>query len=115
MDVAEIPKGGVLVLLTWLSQVWTASWWMMLYGGRTPKRHVAYSNSAAIGCVDLGPLSRLHKRVKSDTTVKYLDRKGRWRYKGSKTLKATEQGPQHGIDGKYASNALKPSTFQDFS
>ena len=73
-----------------------------MYGGPTPKRHVAYSNSSAIGLLDLGKLrgwaqkvrtmdARGEKRVK--TVEKYKDKQGRLRYKGSTGLKPSESDP----------------------
>ena len=69
------------------------AWWMKLYGARTPKRHIGYSNSRAVFCLDIGSLPRNKSEKKSDTTETYHDRRGRKRFKGSKTLKATEWMP----------------------
>lgn len=63
---------------------------MKLFGARTPKRHLGYSNSKAIVCLDIGKLRRKKSEKKSDTTEVYHDRRGRKRFKGSGTLKATE-------------------------
>lgn len=70
-----------------------------MYGGPTPKRHVAYSNSAAIAKLDLGRLQGWTKKVKAleakgiprvQTVIKYYDKQGRLRYKGCKALKHSE-------------------------
>ena len=75
------------------------TWWMALYGGPTPKRHVAYSNSPAIARLDLGKLQGWIRRTRAmdaagvkrpKTVEKYIDKKGRQRYKGSADLKPTE-------------------------
>jgi len=72
---------------------------MAHYGGPTPKRHVAYSNSHAIGLLDLGRLKGWSQKQKAKkkagletvtTVVKYIDKQGRQRYKGSKALKFSE-------------------------
>lgn len=71
--------------------VWNVSWWMMMYGSPSPKRSWAYSNSEAVRQLDVG-----WKRMKSkiSTVTKYVDGKGRQRYKGSPQLKSTEQYPE---------------------
>ena len=38
------------------AKVYSARWWMASYGSKTPKRHVMYSNSQAIGAFDMGRL-----------------------------------------------------------
>ena len=62
--------------------------------GKTPKRHFGYANSAAISSLDRGRLSGWHLRDKSTkvaTAVKYQDRSGKTRYKGTAALRSTEQ------------------------
>ena len=44
------------VLTITIAQVYCSKWWMAAYGGKTPKRHLMYSNSKAIGQFDLGKL-----------------------------------------------------------
>ena len=58
-----------------------------MYGSPSPKRSWAYSNSSAVRQLDVG-----WKRMKSkiSTVTKYVDGKGRQRYKGSPQLKSTE-------------------------
>lgn len=81
------------------SEAHRVTWWMAHYGGPTPKRHVAYSNSHAIGLLDLGRLKGWSQKQKAKkkagletvtTVVKYIDKQGRQRYKGSKALKFSE-------------------------
>lgn len=72
---------------------------MALYGGPTPKRHVAFSNSATVAKLNLGKLEGWQKKVKQDeaagiqrvkTVRKYIDKNGKPRYHGSEGLKASE-------------------------
>ena len=67
---------------------------MATYGGPTPKRHVAYSNSPAI--------QSLYKHVQSQdaagidrvrTVKKYIDKEGKQRFKGDKGLRPSESEP----------------------
>lgn len=83
------------------SQVNRTSWWMMHYGGPTPKRHVAWCNSPNINFLDLGKLRgwAKHKReleakgnAPQPLVHKYIDKSGRRRYKGSRSLKSSESG-----------------------
>lgn len=76
---------------------------MRHYGGPTPKRHLAFSNSPAIGKLSMGQLvgwvkdkkeaEREGKPVKKLVT-KYHDRNGKLRYKGEKALRSSELDPQ---------------------
>ena len=81
------------------SKVHRSTWWMALYGGPTPKRHLAYSNSPAISRLDLGRLQGWRKKLADDEAAgikpvklvtKYIDKHGRQRYKGSSALKGSE-------------------------
>jgi len=67
-------------------------WWMKHYGSRTSKRHMGFANSPAIRRLDLGRL-QVSKGPAPKTCVKYHDRQGRLKYKGTKHLKATEIYP----------------------
>lgn len=69
------------------------------YGGPTPKRHYAISNSPAIRTLDLGPLhfwkdavkSMAEQGVKPVRLVKtYFDKQGKKRYQGLPALKSSE-------------------------
>ena len=67
--------------------------WLGEYGGRTPKCVRLYASSPWV--------YKLHRKLnrpkwkdfKSDTVVKYIDSKGKVRYHGSKTLRATQVYP----------------------
>ena len=76
-----------------------ASFWMGHYNARTPKRHVLFANSPAIGLLDLGKLTKRARRTTAPKTcVSYVDGRGRRRYKGTKHLKGTESlGPGLGM------------------
>lgn len=72
---------------------------MALFGGPTPKRHVAYSNSPEIQRLDMGRLKGWTKKLKEEeaqgiqrvkTVQKYVDKKGKQRYKGAEGLKPSE-------------------------
>ena len=71
------------------TQVHIVRWWMKHYGSRTSKRHMGFANSPAIRRLDLGRL-QVSKGPAPKTCVKYHDRQGRLKYKGTKHLKATE-------------------------
>ena len=47
---------GCSFVLVLCSEVHKASWWMLHYGGPTPKRHYAYSNSHHVGALSAGAL-----------------------------------------------------------
>ena len=70
-----------------------------MYGGPTPKRHVAYSTSPAISRLDLGQLRGWAEKTRKlaaagverpRTVEKYVDKKGKQRFKGGKGLKPSE-------------------------
>lgn len=72
---------------------------MALFGGPTPKRHVAYANSPSIRALDMGQLKGWAKRVQAQdqagverakTVKKYYDKSGKLRYKGDKGLRPSE-------------------------
>lgn len=75
-------------------KVYQAAWWMASYGGLTPKRHIAWSNSPTVQVLDLGTLlkevrERLSKhRCQSSRT--YVSKSGRKRFVGTKFLKGTQ-------------------------
>ena len=68
-------------------EVWTARWWMGLYGGKTPKRHIAWSNSETVGLLDLG---RLHgwdyknPKYQANRTTKTTTKNGKKAFQGRK-------------------------------
>ena len=72
---------------------------MSHYGGPTPKKHVAYSTSDAIGALTLGKLEGWTKKVRAaedagvsrvKTVTKYTDKSGKQRYKGTPNLRKSE-------------------------
>jgi hypothetical protein len=76
---------------------------MAMYGGPTPKRHCAYSNSPGIAKLYLGKLEGWAKKVQAEdqagverikTVTKYVDSQGKVRYKGAEGLKPSESEPQ---------------------
>ena len=86
------------------SQAWKVSWWMYLYGSRSPKRSIAISNSAAIGALDRGPLKAwktLKKKLGKhsvQTSRQYVGKDGRKRFHGTKALRSTQPLSIHGYD-----------------
>ena len=64
-----------------------------MYGAATPKRHVAWSSSPTVQCLDIGTLTKQMKKqidksgVKS--TKKYHTKEGKQGFSGSKQLRAT--------------------------
>ena len=67
-------------------------WWMGHYKAPTPKRHYAYSNSPAIKRIDKGVLQgwKQKGKAKNKPVEHYVDSKGRKRYKGTPSLRSTE-------------------------
>lgn len=82
-----------------LSEVHRVDWWMALYGGPTPKRHLAFSNSATISKLQLGKLQCWNKQIKAEeeqgisrpkTVRKYVDKQGHKRFQGAEGLRPSE-------------------------
>lgn len=82
-----------------VSEVHRVDWWMALYGGPTPKRHLAMSNSEAISKIQLGKLQGWNKMIKDEeqkgisrpkTVRKYVDKQGRQRFQGADGLRPSE-------------------------
>lgn len=76
------------------AQVYSAAWWMQLYGSLTPKRHIAWSNSATVRKLDLGVLARevrekLSSKRKSSKT--YKNKRGRKAFCGTRHLRGTQK------------------------
>lgn len=60
---------------------------MAAYGGATPKRHVAWSNSEHVGLLDLGKLVfnfQGDQYQKHKTSKTYVDAQGKKRFQGNK-------------------------------
>ena len=72
---------------------------MLHYGGPTPKKHYAYSNSHHVSRLWRGRLTGWVKHVqqhgrKKKLTETYVDKKGKKCYKGSADLRSSERGTQ---------------------
>ena len=74
-------------------EVYEAKWWAGMYGAMTWKRHIAWSSSPTIQCLDLGTLclkmKKLIKRYGVKSTRKHRTKRGQARFSGSKELRAT--------------------------
>ena len=73
---------------------------MCHYGGPTPKPHMAYANSHAIGGLSKGKLTNWKEKAKEldgqGKRVAYKDKQGKARWKGTSKLRKTEM-----LDGIY--------------
>ena len=73
---------------------------MLHYGGPTPKRHYAFSNCRHVANLNAGKLrgwARVKKALKQDGKLQslvdhYVDKQGKKRWKGNKSLRASESG-----------------------
>lgn len=74
-------------------QIYEAKWWAGMYGAPTWKRHIGWSSSPTVHCLDLGRLcskyKALIKKYGVKTTKQYQDRSGKSKFCGSKFLKAS--------------------------
>ena len=66
-----------------------------MYGGLTPKRHIAWSNARTVQLLDLGVLlketrDRLSRHGCTMSTKKYISKTGRRGFSGSRFLKQTQ-------------------------
>ncbi|CAK9045371.1 Uncharacterized protein SCF082_LOCUS25635 [Durusdinium trenchii] len=81
------------------ADVTKCTWYMLAYGGPTPKPHYALSNSKHISKLWTGKLRGWAKAVrenptkKSKTVIKYQDSNGKHRWKGSAKLRQSEEYP----------------------
>jgi hypothetical protein len=75
------------------AKVWKVSWYMLHYGGNTPKRHIGYSNSSEIGKLWMGRLIGW-KASDADPNYKTTNQSvmacGKKTYTGTKKLKMTQ-------------------------
>lgn len=81
-------------------QVHKVCWYMIHYGGPTPKRHYGFANSRHIGRLNLGKFdmkkwlkrkAQLQDEGKHhELVVKYKDASGKTRWKGTKKLRSSE-------------------------
>ena len=77
-----------------LAKVWRVRFWMKHYKSATAKSTCLWSNSSIVSIFNLGRLSRAQLRSDVRTTDRYVDSKGRVRFKGNKHLKGTQTLPQ---------------------
>ena len=72
---------------------------MLHYGGPTPKRHYAYSNTRHVAALDAGRLKGWAKRKRDreasgehqpSLVDKYVDGNGQARWKGNKHMRGSE-------------------------
>lgn len=80
-----------------VAEVFQTNWWMRLYGGPSPKRHVAYCNSEWVERFNNGKLRGWQKSHNKDrrNTVEYYDRSGKKVWHGSCHLKGSQPGSQN--------------------
>ena len=79
-------------------EVHKASWYMIHYGGPTPKRHYAFSNSRHVASLNAGKLKGWAKKKRvlkaqgkhRELVQKYQDSRGQRRWKGTKALRSSE-------------------------
>ena len=80
-------------------QVFKTSWWMAHYGGKSPKRHKAFSNNKWCGAFNKGKLNvrQFSKKQKPEdrTATHYVDQQGRKRWKGTPALKSSQNLRPH--------------------
>ena len=72
------------------TEVFRSEFWMKHYNHGTPKRSCLWSTAWPIFFFNKGKLCRRKAQKSYDTTVRYIDSKGRARFKGSKDLKRTQ-------------------------
>lgn len=83
------------------SQAWSTRWWMGQYGGKTPKPHIAWSNSSQVGFLNRGKLRgwnyKSEEYERNKTCRSYVDKNGVKRFAGKKKeLKQSQKlGYQH--------------------
>ena len=71
------------------NSVWKTTWWMIFFGGETPKRHVMIGNSSKMNIIKAGKLKR-GAASPSNTPYSYVDKNGKIRYQGTAALKGTQ-------------------------
>jgi hypothetical protein len=86
----EDPKAGKYGLCP--CEVFKSWWWMLHCGGKSPKRHVAYSNSPAVKRLWLGRLKgwKFDDSIHTRTAHNYIDKNGKRCFMGTKDLKSTQ-------------------------
>ena len=83
-----------------IAEVHRGTWYMLHYGGPTPKRHIAFANSIHVASLWAGKLKNWAKtkaKLKTqgeavELVDKYMDGAGKRRWKGNKALRGSESG-----------------------
>jgi hypothetical protein len=67
-------------------------WWMVHYGSKSPKRHIAYSNNKDISRLNRGRLTGWKSENNANTKPvrTYMDKNGKKKFVGTKHLKKTQ-------------------------
>jgi len=78
-------------------KVFEAYWWMAMYGGLTPKRHIAYSNSRTVANFNLGTLVKRAREALSKHA-----------YKSSKTYKSKSSGKKSFAGSRFLKQTQRP-------
>ena len=71
-------------------QIYKQVFWMKAWGHSTAKRTFVLSNNPRIQYLDSGRMTRQQLSSDVETTIKYVSKDGRKRFKGSVILKQTE-------------------------
>lgn len=77
------------------TEAYLAFWWMGNFGSLTPKRHLAVSNAATVGRLELKNKVKALKSMRSHgakSSATYHSKSGRPAFKGTPFLKST--GPE---------------------
>ena len=73
------------------AKIFKQSFWMMKFGGRSPKRTTVWGNSCMVKILDQGRLSARERDAKTVNTCKsWIDGDGRKCYQGTSELKGTQ-------------------------
>ena len=85
------PTFVIVRVISCRAQVFKQDFWLRGWGHHTAKRTMSFSNSSCVGFLDTGRMSRADLTTAVKTTIKYVAKDGRQRYKGSAALKGTQQ------------------------
>lgn len=72
---------------------WSACWWQRHYGGLTPKRHKAWSNSPAVALLNRGVLTKKQREACKVQTTNKKWKDGKWAFSGNRHSKRTQSYP----------------------
>ncbi|CAL1149811.1 unnamed protein product [Cladocopium goreaui] len=83
------------------TQVHKVTWYMLHYGGATPKRHYCLANSPHVAGLWVDKLRNWKQQLEKlkasgkakSLVIKYIDKGGKKRWKGSKLLRSSENYP----------------------